>query len=157
MSRYKEHRGPKRRGYDDDYTPDYPGAGGQPEYFSPRPNLTQGSEPVEASVKWFNADKGFGFVIVAGGADAFLPARALEMAGHSSVPDGARLKVRISQGPKGPQVAEVVEVDMSTAQATSRAERRPSTRPSSPRQVRDRQRNVSVQLNGTTLRRGSVS
>ena len=84
MSRYKEHRGAKRRGYDEDYTPDYQAAERQPEYFSPRPNLTQGSEPVEASVKWFNADKGFGFVIVAGGADAFLPARALEMAGHSS-------------------------------------------------------------------------
>src|SRR6478609_10769194 len=93
----------------------------------------QGSEPVEASVKWFNADKGFGFVVVAGGPDAFLPARALEMAGHSTVPDGARLKVRISQGQKGPQVAEVVEVDESTAQVLIRAERRPSPRPSSQR------------------------
>ena len=131
MSRYKEHRGPNRRGYDDDYTPDHPGAGRQPDYFSPRPNLTQGSEAVEASVKWFNADKGFGFVTVAGGSDAFLPSRALEAAGHSSVPDGARVKVRISQGPKGPQVAEVLEVDMSTAQVASRTERRVSTRPSS--------------------------
>ena len=34
MSRYKEHRGPKSRGYDEDYTPDYQGAGRQPEYFS---------------------------------------------------------------------------------------------------------------------------
>jgi CspA family cold shock protein len=111
----------------------YHAAERQPEYFSPRPNLTLGSEAVEASVKWFNADKGFGFVTVAGGSDAFLPSRALEAAGHSSVPHGARLKVRISQGPKGPQVAEVVEVDASTAQIPSRAERRPSHRPSSPR------------------------
>jgi CspA family cold shock protein len=132
MSRYKEHRGPKRRGYDEDYTPDYHAAERQPEYFTPRPNPTQGSEPVEAKVKWFNADKGFGFVIVAGGSDAFLPSRALEMACHSTVPDGARLKVRISQGPKGPQVAEVLEVDTSTAQVMSRAVR-PSPRPSSPR------------------------
>ena len=133
MSRYKEHRGPKRRGYVEDYTPDYQGAGRQPEYFSPRPNLTQGSEPVEATVKWFNADKGFGFVIVAGGPDAFLPARALEMAGHSSVRDGARVKVRISQGQKGPQVAEVIEVVTSTAQVTSSVERRPASRLSSQR------------------------
>jgi CspA family cold shock protein len=134
MSRYKEHRGPKSRGYDEDYTPDYQGAGRQPEYFSPRPNINpQGSEPVEATVKWFNADKGFGFVIVAGGPDAFLPARALELAGHSSVPDGARMKVRISQGQKGPQVSEVVEVDTTAAQVTLRAERRPSPRPSSQR------------------------
>ena len=133
MSRYKEHRGPKRRSYDDDYAPDYHAAEGQPEYFSPRPNLTQASEAVEATVKWFNADKGFGFVVVAGGPDAFLPARALEMAGHSNLPDGARVKVRISQGQKGPQVAEVVQVDASTAQVPGRAERRPSPRPSSQR------------------------
>jgi len=132
MSRYKDHRGPKRPGYDEDYTPDYHAAERQPEYFSPRPTLTQGSEPVEASVKWFNADKGFGFVVVANGPDAFLPARALEMAGHSTVSDGARLKVRISHGQKGPQVAEVVEVDTSTAQVMSKAGR-PSPRPSSPR------------------------
>jgi CspA family cold shock protein len=131
MSRYKDHRGPKRRGYDEDYAPDYHAAERQPEYFSPRPNLTQ-AEAVEASVKWFNADKGFGFVTVAGGSDAFLPARALEMAGHSTVPDGARLKVRINQGPKGPQVAEVLEVDTSTAQVMSKT-RRPSPRPLSPR------------------------
>src|SRR4051794_38222094 len=130
MSRYKEHRGPKRRGYDDDYAAT---AEQQPEYFSPRPTLAHDSEPVQASVKWFNADKGFGFVTVAGGSDAFLPSRALEAAGHSSVPDGARVKVRISQGPKGPQVAEVVEVDTNTAQVASRDERRPSTRPSSSR------------------------
>jgi hypothetical protein len=42
-----------------------------------------------------------------------------------------RVKVRISQGSKGPQVAEVLEVDMSTAQVASRTERRFSTRPSS--------------------------
>src|SRR3954462_6600527 len=122
MSRYKDYRGPKRRGYDEDYAPDYHAADRQPEYFSPRPTSTQGSEPVEASVKWFNADKGYGFVTVAGGSDAFLPSRALEAAGLSSVPDGARLKVRISQGPKGPQVAEVLEVDPTTAQIPSRAD-----------------------------------
>ena len=132
MSRYKEHRGAKRRGYDDDYMPPNQGPDGQPDYFSPRPTLAHDSEPVEASVKWFNADKGYGFVTVAGGSDAFLPSRALEAAGHTSAPDGARLKVRISQGPKGPQVAEVLEVDTSTAQVMSKAGR-PSPRPSSQR------------------------
>jgi CspA family cold shock protein len=81
MSRYKEHRGVKRRGYDDDYTPPNQGPDGQPDYFSPRPNLTQGSEAVEATVKWFNADKGFGFVTVAGGSDAFLPSRRSSLEG----------------------------------------------------------------------------
>ena len=132
MSRYKDHRGPSHRGYDEDYTADRPGLGRQPDYFSPRPKLAPYSEPVEATVKWFNADKGFGFVLVAGEPDAFLPARALEAAGHSSVPDGTRIKVRISQGQKGPQVAEVLEVDTSTAQVMSRA-RSASPRRSSPR------------------------
>jgi hypothetical protein len=50
MSRYKDHRGPKRRGSDEDYTPDYNAAERQPEYFGPRPTSTQSSEPVEASV-----------------------------------------------------------------------------------------------------------
>jgi CspA family cold shock protein len=54
------------------------------------------------------------------------------MAGHSIVPDGARLKVRIIQGQKGPQVAEVLEVDSSTAQVVRKAGH-PSPRPSSPR------------------------
>ena len=112
---------------------DHPGVWRQPNYFSSRPNPASYSEPVEATVKWFNADKGFGFVLVAGEPDAFLPARALEAAGHSSVPDGARIKVRISQGQKGPQVAEVVEVDRNAAQRTSRTERRPASRPSSQR------------------------
>jgi cold shock CspA family protein len=111
MSRYKEHRGPRQRGYDEDYGPDYQVTARQPEYFSARTNLTQGSEPVKATVKWFNADKGFGFVAVAGGSDAFMPARALEAAGHSSVPDVAR----VNQGQKGPQVTEVIDVDTSTA------------------------------------------
>src|SRR4029077_12570169 len=79
-----------------------------------------------------NADKGFGFVTVAGGSDGFLPARGLEAAGPKSLPGGARLKVRISQGQKGPQVAEIVEVDTSTAQVMGKAGR-PSPLPSSPR------------------------
>jgi CspA family cold shock protein len=137
MSRYKEHRGPKRRGYDEDYTPDYQVAGRQPEYFSPRPSLTPGSEPVEATVKWFNADKGFGFVVVAGGPDAFLHIRQLEAAGHSSVPEGARVKVRIGQGQKGPEVTEVIEVDTSTVQMMSTTGRR-----SAPRSISQHQSSV---------------
>jgi len=71
--------------------------------------------PQGATVKWFNADKGFGFVEVDGGTEAFLHIRPVEAAGHSSLPDGARLTVRIGQGQKGPQVTEVIDVDLSTA------------------------------------------
>lgn len=65
----------------------------------------------QATVKWFKADKGFGFVEVAdGGGDAFLHASALERAGASAVEAGAVLRVRIGQGQKGLQVTEVLEV-----------------------------------------------
>ena len=84
-----------------------------------RPSAAQASEPVAAIVKWFNAEKGFGFVAVVGGSEAFMHIRQLEAAGHSSVSEGARVKVRIGQGQKGPEVTEVIEVDTSTAQVTS--------------------------------------
>jgi CspA family cold shock protein len=68
-------------------------------------------------VKWYNADKGFGFVQRANGSgDAFLHVRVVERSGHNSIPPGATLEVRAGQGPKGPQVSEILSVDSSTAQ-----------------------------------------
>jgi len=78
--------------------------------------LLGSSSSTDATVTWFNPDKGFGFVHVSDGSEVFLHIRPLEAAGHSSVPAGARLKVRLGQSEKGPQVVEVIEVDLSTAQ-----------------------------------------
>ncbi len=65
----------------------------------------------QATVKWFNADKGFGFVEVAdGGGDAFLHASVLERAGAKLVEPGATLRVRTGPGQKGLQVTEVLEI-----------------------------------------------
>ena len=127
MGRYKDYREPKRRGYDDDYTPQDRVAERRPS--NARPSASHASEPVEAIVKWFNAEKGFGFIAVVGGSEAFMHIRQLEAAGHSNVPEGARVKVRIGQGQKGPEVSEVIEVDTSTAQETSKtaAALRPSS------------------------------
>ena len=76
--------------------------------------------PVDAIVKWFKADKGFGFVELADGAgDAFLHINALQSAGHELVPPGSKLKVVVGQGMKGAQVTRVVEVD--TRRPRSRA------------------------------------
>jgi CspA family cold shock protein len=58
-----------------------------------------------------------------GSGDAFLPGRVLSSAGHTTVASGASLRVRLSQGQKGPQVAELLSVDESTAQP--QAPRRP--------------------------------
>lgn len=137
MGRYKDFREPKRRGYDDDHIFDDRAVGGRPEYL--RPSTPQASEPVDAVVKWFNAEKGFGFVALAGGTEAFLHLRALKAAGHSSVPDGASVKVRIGPGQKGPEVTEVIKVDTGHAQMTGTTERR-----STPRSVSQRQPDVAA-------------
>jgi cold shock protein len=132
MGRYKDYREPKRRGYDDDYTPQDRVTERPPS--SPRPIAPQVAEPVEAVVKWFNAEKGFGFVAVVGGSEAFMHIRVLEAAGHSGVPEGARVKVRIGQSQKGPQVNELIEMDTSSVPAASTREQRIHPRPSSQRQ-----------------------
>ncbi len=70
----------------------------------------------DATVKWFNPEKGFGFVALSDGSgDAFLHANTLNQSGHSAVSPGATLRVRIGQGQKGRQVSEVLSVDESTA------------------------------------------
>ncbi len=121
MGRYKDYRQPKRRGFDEDYTP--PDGGAERRVSSPRPSAPQASEPLEAVVKWFNAEKGFGFVALADGTEAFMHIRQLEAAGHRSVPEGSTVKVRIGQGQKGPEVTEVIEVNTSAAQMTRTTER----------------------------------
>src|SRR5918994_3751802 len=126
MSRYKAYREPRHRGFDDDnYSPRNGGRNSSPSLPQRAPI---GSSPsTDATVTWFNPEKGFGFVKASDGSEAFLHIRPLEAAGHSSVPAGARLKVRLGQGQKGPQVIEVVEVDVSTAETSkpSRVSRTP--------------------------------
>lgn len=83
---------------------------------SPRPPLASGPE-VGATVKWFKAEKGFGFVTLDDGTgDAFLPGRAVEAAGYDNLESGTTLVVRTAAGQKGTQVTEIVSVDTSTAE-----------------------------------------
>jgi CspA family cold shock protein len=100
MGRYKDyHRESGRGGFNDDQrseTPAFESRSGRE-----RTSASRAPEPVEAIVKWFNAEKGFGFVEVVGGSEAFLHIRQLEAAGHRSVPEGARVKVRVGRGQKG--------------------------------------------------------
>jgi cold shock protein len=71
---------------------------------------------VKASVRFFDADRGFGFVTPeGGGADAFLPARLVEAAGRNHLPEGATLTVDLTEGDRGPQVSRIYRFDLSTA------------------------------------------
>jgi cold shock protein len=127
MGRGRDFRGPRRRGFNDDdfSSADMPDFGSRRPYgsFSPPPPLAEGPE-VDAVVKWFNSQKGFGFVELADGSgDAFLHVAVLQAAGRQSVPAGAKLRVATAQSPKGRQVARVIEVDESTATETQRRPR----------------------------------
>jgi CspA family cold shock protein len=69
-------------------------------------------------VKWFNAEKGFGFVELSDGSgDAFLHIGVVQAAGHESVLPETKMKVQVGQGMKGRQVTSVLEVDASTGNA----------------------------------------
>jgi CspA family cold shock protein len=82
----------------------------------PRPGPRASGPEIDAVVKWFNPQKGFGFAELADGSgDAFLHVRAVEAAGYRELEPGTRLTVRVAQGQKGPQVTEVTSVDTSTA------------------------------------------
>ena len=71
----------------------------------------------QGSVKWFNAEKGFGFIAQDdGGADVFCHFSAIQADGYKSLDENQRVEFDITQGPKGPQAENVraLGVRMST-------------------------------------------
>ena len=125
MNRGKDFWAPRRHGFDDDAPSDFEqrqrpvrpygrdeSGFGEPQMVS----ADQSAAAVDAIVKWFKDEKGFGFVELANGqGDAFLHATALHASGSDSIPAGAKLKVLVGAGAKGPQVTRVLSVDTSTA------------------------------------------
>ena len=107
MGKYKEHREhrPKRKVWDQD---PLSGHGFEPSSFldlsSVPPNV------VDAEVLWFDAGKGFGFVKLSDGTEAYLHIRVLEAAGGHDLSDGTHLKVTVEEGPRGRQIGNVVEI-----------------------------------------------
>jgi CspA family cold shock protein len=107
----------RRRGFDDDFSFDRAPPGDLPRPVAPSWPSSAGFGPEhDATVKWFNPEKGFGFVALSDGSgDAFLHANTLNQSGHNVISPGATLRVRIGQGQKGRQVSEVLSIDESTA------------------------------------------
>jgi len=59
------------------------------------------------TVKWFNAEKGYGFISVEGGKDVFVHYSAINMDGYRTLQEGQRVQFDIVDGRKGPQAANV--------------------------------------------------
>ncbi|MEU2199330.1 MULTISPECIES: cold-shock protein [unclassified Isoptericola] len=63
----------------------------------------------QGSVKWFNSEKGYGFIAQDdGGADVFVHYSAIQSQGYRSLDEAQRVEFEITQGPKGPQAEQVV-------------------------------------------------
>ncbi len=65
------------------------------------------SEQVEGTVKWFNDEKGFGFIEQAGGKDVFVHYSAINGEGRRTLYEGQKVTMNVTQGQKGPQAENV--------------------------------------------------
>ena len=61
----------------------------------------------QGTVKWFNNEKGYGFIAVDGGQDVFVHYSAIQSDGYRSLDEGQRVEFEVAQGPKGPQAESV--------------------------------------------------
>jgi CspA family cold shock protein len=65
------------------------------------------SERITGTVKWFNGDKGFGFIERTGGKDVFVHFSAIQGAGFRNLEEGQKVDFNVEEGPKGPQATNV--------------------------------------------------
>lgn len=64
-------------------------------------------ELISGSVKWFNDEKGFGFIEREGGSDVFVHFRAINGTGRRTLHEGQKVTFEVTQGQKGPQAENV--------------------------------------------------
>ncbi len=64
----------------------------------------------KGTVKWFNAEKGYGFIQSEDGTDVFVHFSAIQSEGYKSLDEGAAVEFEVIEGAKGPQAANVVKL-----------------------------------------------
>ncbi|HDC6123936.1 cold shock protein CspA [Staphylococcus aureus] len=64
----------------------------------------------QGTVKWFNAEKGFGFIEVEGENDVFVHFSAINQDGYKSLEEGLAVEFEVVEGDRGPQAANVVKL-----------------------------------------------
>ena len=64
----------------------------------------------QGTVKWFNAEKGFGFIEVEGENDVFVHFSAINKEGYKSLEEGQSVEFEVVEGDRGPQAANVVKL-----------------------------------------------
>ncbi len=64
----------------------------------------------KGTVKWFNAEKGYGFISVQGEDDVFVHFSAINSDGFKTLEEGQQVQFNVVQGAKGPQAADVVRL-----------------------------------------------
>ncbi len=64
----------------------------------------------KGKVKWFNAEKGFGFIECEDGTDVFVHFSAITMEGYKTLDEGMEVEFEVVEGAKGPQAANVTRI-----------------------------------------------
>jgi CspA family cold shock protein len=73
--------------------------------------LKEGLGMVKGTVKWFNQEKGFGFLTQVDGDDVFVHYTAIQSTGFKSLNEGQEVEFEVQEGPKGPQAVNVRVID----------------------------------------------
>ena len=68
------------------------------------------ADKITGTVKWFNENKGFGFIEREGAPDVFAHFSAIQSAGYKTLAEGQQVEFIVTDGQKGPQAEEIVAI-----------------------------------------------